>query len=221
MNNGDPQSFDRLAEQYDRLAELGPGDFARYLTSVLPDHGSAALDIGCGSGRHAVLLAERFDSVLGVDLSAPMIELGRRKRARPNVAYDVKDLMDVDGGPYDLVLSVGTLHHVPDLEAALAKIRGLVARGGTAILADLVANRDRLPKWFFRAGAVLQLARDLGARRASAWERFRLATHPAWIDHLASDRYLSAAEFDRRYCAALPGATTRMVAQFRVCTWHA
>jgi len=215
------QSFDRLAEQYDRLAELGPGDIAKYLASALPERGRTALDVGCGSGRHALLLADRYESVLGVDLSAPMIELARRKRPRPNVTYEVADLMTLDHEPFDLLLCVGTLHHVPDLEAALAKIRSLVRPGGTAILVDLVSERGRLPKWFFRAGAVVDLGRDLLGRRPHALERFRLAMGPAWLDHLASDRYLSSSEFDRRYGASLPGSTIERVAQFRVCTWTA
>jgi len=218
MTDADPQSFDRLAEQYDRLAELGPGDLARRLTTLLPERGGTAVDVGCGAGRHTVLLAERFDHVVGIDVSAPMIELARRKRARPNVTYEVRDLMDVDGA-YEVVLSVGMLHHVADLEAALAKVRSLVRPGGTAVLADLVTERGRVPKWWFRAGALLQLARDVAGRRGHAWERYRLATASAWLEHLASDRYLSGADFDRRYCAALPGATTQMVGQFRVCTW--
>jgi 2-polyprenyl-3-methyl-5-hydroxy-6-metoxy-1,4-benzoquinol methylase len=215
----DPQSFDEIALVYDRIAELGPGRIAQWLTSVLPEHGASALDIGCGAGRHAVVLAKHFDHVLGVDLSAPMIELARQKRPAANVTYEVGDLMDLEPVEYELVFSVGMLHHVPDLDAALVKIRSLVRPGGMAILADLVTEKGRLPKWFFRLGAVVQLFRDALHRRSHAFERFRLANHRAWLDHVASDIYLSPAEFDRRYCDALPGATTQDVSQFRVCTW--
>jgi len=215
----DPQSFDGLAEHYDRLAELGPGDVARWLRTALPSHGGSAVDIGCGSGRHTVVLAERFDRVVGIDLSEPMVELARRKRPDPKVTYEVRDLMDVGGQQFDLVLSVGALHHMPDLEAALAKIASLVSPGGTAVLVDLVADRDRVPRWWFRAGAVVQLLRDLAGRKAFAFERYRLATHHGWLDHLASDRYLSTAEFDRRYAAVLTGAEMHRVGQFRACVW--
>jgi ubiquinone/menaquinone biosynthesis C-methylase UbiE len=45
------QSFDRLAEQYDRLGELGGNVVGDWLLEVMPDSGGRALDLGCGAGR--------------------------------------------------------------------------------------------------------------------------------------------------------------------------
>jgi len=42
---------------------------------LLPAAGGRALDLGCGTGRHAVLLARRFEQVDAIDLSGPMIEI--------------------------------------------------------------------------------------------------------------------------------------------------
>ena len=52
-------------------------------------------------------------------------------RPRPNISYRQADLheLDDDGG-YDFILSVLTLHHVPDLHAALCRVKGLLAPGG-------------------------------------------------------------------------------------------
>jgi 2-polyprenyl-3-methyl-5-hydroxy-6-metoxy-1,4-benzoquinol methylase len=99
-------------------------------------------------------------------------------------------LLEATGsGEYDLVLSVMTLHHVPDLQAALAHIKGLLAPGGRIVLADpypaesalhparrilhrLVPLRPRL-----RAMAVLRLGANLVRRGpATAWEIYRLST---------------------------------------------
>jgi ubiquinone/menaquinone biosynthesis C-methylase UbiE len=92
------QSFDRTAADYDRLGDLGENDSIRsWLVSVLPPVGGRALDLGCGAGRHAVLLAERFTHVDAVDLSLPMIEIARAKRSRPNVAYRRADLLEATG----------------------------------------------------------------------------------------------------------------------------
>ena len=81
------QSFDRLAEDYDRLGDLGNDPFGDWVPSVVPVSRGRALDLGCGAGRHAVLLADWFDQVDAVDLSGPMIRLARRKRPRSNVCY--------------------------------------------------------------------------------------------------------------------------------------
>ncbi len=88
------QSFDRTAADYDRLGDLSENDgFTNWLVSALPPAGGRALDLGCGTGRHAVLLAARFTHVDAIDLSLPMIEIARAKRSRPNISYQQADLL--------------------------------------------------------------------------------------------------------------------------------
>jgi SAM-dependent methyltransferase len=212
------QSFDRLAEVYDRQKELAP-DPVDWLTSALPPGGGTALDLGCGAGRHSVLLAERYRQVLAVDLSPSMIALAAGKRARGNITYQVGDLFDVSGA-FDLVISSAMLHHVPDIDRALAHIRGLVAPGGLAVLQDVVAPRPRRPRWWWRLVTLVEFGRDLRRRRAHPWQRLRLENDPQWIAHLASDRYLSAAGFERIYRRHFPGAAISTDGVRSTCTWH-
>jgi len=57
---------------------------ARFVKRLLDEHAPGAravLDLGCGSGRHAALLAEMGLSVHGLDLSAPMIAAARERAA--------------------------------------------------------------------------------------------------------------------------------------------
>lgn len=214
------QSFDRTAADYDRLNDLNENDGVRsWLVNALPPAGGRALDLGCGAGRHAVLLAELFAHVDAIDLSLPMIEIARAKRSRPNVAYRQADLLEATGsGAYDLTLSVMTLHHVPDLHAALAHIKGLLAPGGRIVVVDaypaesalhparrilhrLVPLRPRL-----RAMAVLRLGLNLARRGpATSWEIYRLSTRRAWLDHLVSDRFFSRGELNRCCASLFPG----------------
>jgi SAM-dependent methyltransferase len=92
------QSFDRTAADYDRRGDLSENArFTNWLVSVLPPAGGRALDLGCGTGRHAVLLAERFAHVDATDLSLPMIEIARAKRSRPNITYQQADLLKTSG----------------------------------------------------------------------------------------------------------------------------
>jgi len=82
----DPQSFDRLAVDYDRYASLEPPSVLDWLLAQLPGRGRRALDAGCGSGRHTLALADRFDEVIGIDISQPLIDLARRQRPTPESA---------------------------------------------------------------------------------------------------------------------------------------
>jgi SAM-dependent methyltransferase len=214
------QSFDRFADRYDRFSRLEPPRVANWLLRQLRAHGGRALDAGCGSGRHTQLLAGHFDEVVGVDIAEPLIEIARQ-RPSPNVRYVVSDLVafaDPDG--FDLVFSSGTLHHVPDLDAALLHIRGLVRPGGTAILIDNVAAQPTPPRWVHVLGALRGVPSDVarvGLRHAGWLLKFR--TSAAWLDHLASDRYLSRPEFERVYGASFPGARFESLSYAHALVW--
>lgn len=216
------QSFDRIAEEYDRLHELVGDHVGGWLPEVLPLSGRRALDLGCGAGRHAVILAERFAQVDAVDLSGSMVELARRRRSRPNIAYRRADLLDVeDESRYDFVLSAATLHHVPDLNAALRRIKTLVAPGGRAVLVDTVSPRPANPRWWLYGGELRKLLRNSVRRGpAEAWEIYRLSTG-AWLDHRVSDRYLSREQFERAYRQVFTTAGFGNVGRAHAMVWDA
>jgi SAM-dependent methyltransferase len=210
-----PQSFDHFAADYDQFARFSRSTLQDWLLAQLPAHGERALDAGCGSGRHAGALAERFDQVIGVDISEPLIRIARERRSHDNVRYQVSDLMNfADPEGFDLVFSSTTLHHLPDLDAALRQLRGLVRAGGRAVLVDNVARRPgqkMLPNspahWVHVLGAVREFPGDVWRihwRQARWLLKFR--TSPAWLAHLAGDRYLSVQAFERTYGAIFLGA---------------
>jgi ubiquinone/menaquinone biosynthesis C-methylase UbiE len=212
------QSFDRLAESYDRQGELEQERWenwtGRWVRSVLPESGLRALDAGCGTGRHAVILADRLDHVDAVDVSGPMIELGEARRPRPNLQYrqcDLRDLAVAGEDRYDFILSILTLHHVPDLHAALSHLKSLLAPGGRLAVMDLYLVGRQLPQWTLRgrlhALAVLRLARNLVRRGGgTAWEIYRLSTGPV-LDHRVSDRYFSLNALEESCRALFPACT--------------
>jgi ubiquinone/menaquinone biosynthesis C-methylase UbiE len=212
------QSFDRLAELYDRLGELSDDPVGAWLPSILPATGKHALDLGCGAGRHAVILAGHFVQVDAVDLSAAMIRLARRKRHRENITYLQADVPDLHGS-YDLIVSSATLHHVADLPGTLRQLKNLLAPGGRAVLVDVVSPWPANPRWWLFGGEVRKLARNLVRRGAAeAWEIFKLSTGP-WLDHRVSDRYLSRPEFEQIYGDAFPGATFTPVGKAHAMLW--
>jgi 2-polyprenyl-3-methyl-5-hydroxy-6-metoxy-1,4-benzoquinol methylase len=223
VTRAEAQSFDRVAAGYHELGELAAADrIGEWLAGLLPAAGRRALDLGCGSGRHTVLLAERFEHVDAIDLSEPMIELARTRRPRPNVRYGQADLLQVDGaGRYDFVLSVLTVHHVPDLHDALTHIKTLAAPGGRVAVADMyeadgpgsVVDRirsvgRRVVPLRLRLHALAVLALGVSAVRrgpVKAWQIYRLSIRPEWLDHLVSDRFFRRAELERSCQRLFPG----------------
>ncbi|MEV0280815.1 methyltransferase domain-containing protein [Streptomyces sp. NPDC050610] len=203
------RSFDEFAGEYERLHNLTGDPVGEWLAERLPARGGSALDLGCGTGRHALLLAERFDTVDAVDASAAMVRTAAATRSRENIRYRVGDHTDLPAGSgYDLVLSVSTLHHLDGLPAALARIRGLVAPGGPAVLHDGVCegrppSRRRLYAREVRRPCA---AAARGLRDADrAWSVFRLRTG-AWLEHRAGDRFLSRETFEHIHGAVFDAA---------------
>jgi SAM-dependent methyltransferase len=214
------RSFDRMAEHFDRFAELVGGPLNQFLQSLLPDRGGErAVDLGCGTGRHATLLADHYRQVLAVDLSAPMLELARARRGLPNITYQERDLREVRAdrdGTFDLICCTYALHHLDDLDQALRRIRELAAPGGRVVLIDNVAATPAVPRRWFVSEAFRILLGDLARHRrpvGEAWELFGLNTDPGWLDHQTGDRFLNPTQFAERYGQVFPGA--RFAAMYR------
>jgi SAM-dependent methyltransferase len=172
-------------------------DVAGLIRRHAPPDAGVALDLGCGTGAVTRALAGAFDRIVAVDVAV----------ATPPIPWFVAGdaaRLPLRTGSVDLVYSYGMLHHLP-LDIALTEVRRVLRPGGTAVLADFLSaeGRPRHHRWeALRAAAGYR--RRLGLRSAVRITAFRL--RPAWIRHVRSDRFLSGAEFRRRYGEQLPGA---------------
>lgn len=106
-----------------------------------------AVDIGGGTGRLSILLADRVGSVVVTDPSAGMVRVARERIEAAGLSDRLRALqadLTVDrlDGTYDVVWSSMALHHVRDLEGLLRAVAGLLADGGRLAIADLDEDPD-------------------------------------------------------------------------------
>lgn len=95
-----------------------------------------AMDIGCGQGALAELLASRFKHVHGTDLDEGMRMAASRQTAHlPNVTISADDLEEIKPG-VGLITMVAVLHHL-DAARALSQVRMLFAPGGRFLAVGL------------------------------------------------------------------------------------
>lgn len=141
-------SFDARARSWDddpRRRHLAESIFAALERAVPLSTEWTALDYGAGTGLLALPLAARVRRVLAVDSSAGMLAvLAQKARAGgcANVETRHADFAkdSLPAGPFDLVASAMTLHHVADVAGLLRKFFALLAPGGRIALADLDAE---------------------------------------------------------------------------------
>jgi SAM-dependent methyltransferase len=105
---------------------------------ALPE-GARILDVACGYGRHAGLLARRGFRVVGVDLSRPMLaEARRRFRHRPGLSFLRGDMRRMAfRAEFDAVISLYTSfgYFTPaQNEAALARMARALKPGGKLLI---------------------------------------------------------------------------------------
>jgi ubiquinone/menaquinone biosynthesis C-methylase UbiE len=109
--------------------------------------GMRALDLGGGTGRLSILLAELVGSVVVTDPSAGMVRVAQERieaaglsdRVRAVQADLTTDRLD---GTYDVVWSSLALHHVQDLDGLLQSLASLLVDGGRLAIADLDEDPD-------------------------------------------------------------------------------
>ena len=114
-----------------------------------------AVDIGGGTGRLSILLADLVGSVVVTDPSAGMVQVARERIAEAGLgdrlrAVEADLTTDRLDGTYDVVWSSMALHHVQDLQGLLRSVAELLVDGGRLAIADL----DEDPGGAFHADKV-------------------------------------------------------------------
>lgn len=156
--------FAAIAPRYDLMNRLMTARMdvawrrrAAELLGALPT-GATVLDVGTGTADLALAIARRWPGahVLGVDPSAEMLALGRRKVAQAGfegrIALVRGDGLDLPcpGGSCAAVVSAFTLRNVADLPRALGEMRRAVAPGGVVLCLELSQPRARGFRPLFR-----------------------------------------------------------------------
>jgi 2-polyprenyl-3-methyl-5-hydroxy-6-metoxy-1,4-benzoquinol methylase len=149
----------RVRQQYEenpypRWIKLPRAEKARSLDSYLrhqfpfasfrPIPKGGAIDIliaGCGTGQESIETAQQFPEaqVLAVDLSLSSLSYAKRKtneRGLKNVEYAQADITQLGslGRMFDIIVSVGVLHHLADPMAGLRELVALLRPGGLMLL---------------------------------------------------------------------------------------
>ncbi|MFB6220075.1 MAG: class I SAM-dependent methyltransferase [Halolamina sp.] len=132
------RTYDRIASHFSKTREFAWPEIEEFLDGR---SGVVGLDIGCGNGRHAEVLATHADRVVGLDASTGLLaEAANRSRERGfalHLAAGDAAALPLRNESVDLAVYVATIHHLRPRERRLASLNELarvLAPGGRALV---------------------------------------------------------------------------------------
>jgi demethylmenaquinone methyltransferase/2-methoxy-6-polyprenyl-1,4-benzoquinol methylase len=153
--------FDRIAGRYDAMnSVMSAGLHHRWRSRTVDvadlEPGAAALDVCCGTGDLALELRRRVGPggrVVGLDFSAPMLELAERKAAAAAAAVEW-----VEGNALELPFGDATfdaatvgfgVRNVADVPRAIREMARVVRSGGRVAILEITTPQRPPLKWFY------------------------------------------------------------------------
>jgi tRNA (cmo5U34)-methyltransferase len=195
------QAFNRFAQDYDAQREYvipemreyyGAAVWAMEAASPTP----AILDVGAGTGLLSAYLLEKFpDARLTLmDISEKMLDQARKRfAARPGTEYVVCDYSrSALGGPYDIICSALSIHHLAPLDKLqlFHRICAALKPGGMFVNADQAEGetpyftRRYLEYWneFLKNGPMTEAQHaEILKRRDTLDRNEKLSVQLAWL----------------------------------------
>lgn len=175
------QSFDESAADEEHFpTSIDPRIYhVQLILEYLGDLSSKrVLDAGCGKGRFARVLAERFPTsrITGVDISEAMLAFVRPPLAPVSATLTALPFRD---GAFDAAYATESLEHAVDIERAVAELCRVVKRGGRIVIIDKNAEHwgklktPEWERWFHREELEKLLGRHcraVSSKLISYWE---------------------------------------------------
>jgi SAM-dependent methyltransferase len=140
----------RLAQLYDPL-DPDRSDLDVYAAIADELGARSVLDVGCGTGTFALLLAARGIDVVGVDPAAASLDVARAKPGADEVRWVQGDATTLPPVQVDLATMTGNVAQVfvsdDDWASTLAGIRDALRPGGHLVLETRVPEREAWREW--------------------------------------------------------------------------
>lgn len=136
--------YDRWAQLYDSYVNSTVAtDELHFPPIYLGVRDLDVLEIGCGTGRHTLRLAQQGNRVTALDLSPGMLGVARDKLAGwPDVRLLEADILAEDDlGVFDAVLTALVLEHIADLSLFFVRVAASLMPGGFFYMSEIHPER--------------------------------------------------------------------------------
>lgn len=133
------QAYNTWAESYDSVANKTRDLEQQAALSLLQTVDfSRVIEIGCGTGKNTIWLAEKTNDLLAVDFSEEMMNVARQKMMSTKVTFRQADITHPwDFGVASLITCSLVLEHIENIDFIFSQVANTLQPGGTFYLCEL------------------------------------------------------------------------------------
>jgi ubiquinone/menaquinone biosynthesis C-methylase UbiE len=143
----------RMAASFDRQAQWYHAFYERPCVLDLAGDvdGRLVLDACCGPGLYLREFEQRGATVVGFDISRPMLDLAqaRLRSAAGLVQASMNEALPFRTGAFDLVVIASAINYADDRFAVLSELRRVMRPGGAIVM----STRHPMPDWMRKGGS--------------------------------------------------------------------
>jgi ubiquinone/menaquinone biosynthesis C-methylase UbiE len=151
--------YDTIGRGYDTTRRADPAIAGRLRRLLDVRDDGVYLDLGCGTGNYTVALAMAGGRWIGVDLSACMIEVARRKSSTVTWQIASATALPLSTGEVSGVVCVLAVHHFVALADTFREVRRVLRAGGRLVL--FTASREQMRGYWLNAYFPRTMARAI------------------------------------------------------------
>jgi len=181
--NIDRKTVESFGEEWTKFDSFSPeeiknaGDqYFDIVSDKVLNKNTVVLDLGCGTGRWSKYIGDKAGFIEAIDPSAAVFAAQHLTSDMDNIRITQasSDNIPFADESFDMMMSLGVLHHIPDTELALKSGVKKVKKGGYVLLYLYYAldNRSFIFKSIFYASALL---------------RFLVSSSPAFLKKIVCD----------------------------------
>lgn len=150
-------NYEKIAQTYDKGRSYTESKLNFWLDKIINFGGlhpnSTVLDIGCGTGRYAIPLAEELScSVVGIDLSKKMLSEAKNKSKSDRVQWICAEAEDLPflNNIFDCCLMSFVVHHICNKLKAFREVHQVLSPNGICLIRTTSPEYlKNLPDYYF------------------------------------------------------------------------
>ncbi|TLZ62008.1 MAG: class I SAM-dependent methyltransferase, partial [Methanobacteriota archaeon] len=137
------RTFDEIAGEFDRTRGTAWPEVIEFAKALPPR--SHVADLGCGNGRHALVLADAGHKVVALDASVRLLEIARRRVPHESFVRGDVCALPFPDETFSAAIAVASIHHLPsegERLLALREVSRILAPGASFLVTVWALERD-------------------------------------------------------------------------------